>query len=301
MKKVLVTGASGFIGQHCLNLLANRGFQVHAVRHEHSTWNLPNVVWHQADLLSQLQTRELISEVHPSHLLHLAWYTEPASYRQSPRNLDWVGASLALLKSFAQHDGKRAVIAGSCAEYDWTNGWCSEDTTPLVPQGLYGACKHALQVISSAYAETIGLSLAWGRVFFLYGPGESPQRLVPSVIRSLLRGEMATCQHGRSSRDYIHVQDAAASFAALVDCDLQGPINIATGRAVLLGDLVRMIGQILDRNELLNIVEQSAKPERLVADVTRLHKNVGFSNSFDLRGGMEQTITRWKQQQELSR
>lgn len=297
MKKVLVTGAGGFIGHHCLDILSGRGYEVHAVElAPPPRGDSSGVVWHEADLLQPEQIARLIGDVMPSHLLHLAWYAEPDTYWSSVRNLHWVGASLALIEQFASRGGRRAVVAGTCAEYDWSSPPpCREGVTPILPRGVYGACKHALQVAASAYAAEAGLSLAWGRVFFLYGPGEKPQRLVPSVIRSLLAGEQAVCRHGQFLRDYVHVQDAAGAFAAVVDGEVTGPVNIATGTDVSLGRVVSLIGRGLGREDLVAISEEPGSPQRVAADVTRLRDEAGFVPALDIEAGLEQTIQWWKQ------
>jgi len=315
MKRVLVTGAGGFIGRQCLDILAERDFEVHAVELEIGDAPLfrsgnssqPNgcvrnrgaspISWHEADLLDEGRVAKLLADVKPSHLLHLAWYAKPGEYWTSPKNLHWVRASLALVEQFVASGGRRAVMAGTCAEYDWSGGLCIENETPLAPQGLYGACKHALQVAAGAYAAEVGLSLAWGRVFFLYGPGEKPQRLVPSIIRSLLRGQRATCKHGQFRRDYIHVRDAAGAFAAMVDCDVTGPVNIATGRAVSLGQVVAHIARTLDRNDLVDIIETPGGPELIAAAVARLKDEVGFSPALDIAAGLDQTIQWWTREE----
>src|SRR5215207_5082472 len=92
-------------------------------------------------------------------------------------------ASLALLRAFAAAGGRRAVVAGTSAEYDWhaVGRRCHERRTPLRPATLYGAAKHALHTAAAPYAEQVGFELAWGRVFFVYGPWEPEGRLVPSV------------------------------------------------------------------------------------------------------------------------
>src|SRR5712692_3556187 len=136
MTRILLTGASGFLGRHCLQQLAERGHEVHAISSKALRANqqlAPQVQWHRADLLDTAQTASLLSAVKPSHLLHLAWYTVPGKYWTSIENFNWVQASLNLLQLFAEHGGERVVMAGTCAEYDWTNGWCSEETTPLRP------------------------------------------------------------------------------------------------------------------------------------------------------------------------
>ena len=119
MIKTLVTGASGFIGRHSLPLLLKAGHEVHAVSLKKKNPCINGINWHQADLKNQTQTKRLIADIRPSHLLHFAWCTEPGSFWNDPKNNHWVQASLELLKNFQAHGGKRIVIAGTCAEYDW--------------------------------------------------------------------------------------------------------------------------------------------------------------------------------------
>ena len=93
-----------------------------------------------------------------------------------------------------------------------------------------------------------GISFAWGRIFFLHGPGEHPDRLVPSVTRALLAGEPARCTDGRQVRDFLHSSsDAAHAFAALLALRVEGPVNIASGRGCRSRELVGWIGDALGR------------------------------------------------------
>jgi nucleoside-diphosphate-sugar epimerase len=212
-------------------------------------------------------------------LLHFAWYAVPSRYWFAPENLQWVQASLALLQAFTQAGGQRVVMAGTCAEYDWNYGFCSEAITPLAPRTLYGVCKHALQMILSNFTRDNQLSSAWGRIFFLYGPHERPERLVPMVIRSLLRNEPARCSHGNQVRDFLHVQDVASAFVALLNSPVTGPVNIASGQAVRLKDLIYAIAAKIDQTQLVRlgaIPTLSDEPSFLVADVRRLHDEVGW-------------------------
>src|SRR5947208_3371918 len=149
MKRVLLTGASGFVGRHCLSSLLAQGYEVHAVssRKDAATATSPEVRWHRADLLDKKQTSELLSEVRPTHLLHCAWYAVPGKYWTASENLYWVEAGQHLLKAFSDEGGQRVVGVGSCAEYDWSDGHCSELTTQLKPATLYGQSKYAFQLL----------------------------------------------------------------------------------------------------------------------------------------------------------
>src|ERR1700683_1086925 len=119
MKRVLLTGASGFIGQPTINSLQRRGFEIYAISRKPIFETLPNVVWCEADLHDHSAIKELVSSIKASHLLHLAWYVEHGAYWASEENLKWVISSLNLVEAFMNHGGKRLVCAGTCAEYDW--------------------------------------------------------------------------------------------------------------------------------------------------------------------------------------
>ena len=297
MRKVLVTGATGFIGRHCLPLLLARGDRVHAVSSKTVPKTSDNICWHQADLLDPAQIAELIGSIQPSHLLHFAWFAVPKQYWTSLDNFRWVQGSLSLLQSFAQHGGERVVMAGTCAEYDWQYGYCSEQITPLLPATTYGICKHSLQSMLNAFASQTGISAAWGRIFFVYGPYEPPQRLVPAVVRSLLQDRPARCSHGKQIRDFLYVRDLADAFVALLGSSVAGSVNMASGNPVTLKDIIENVAAQLERPDLIRlgaIPPAANDPPLLVADVSRLTDEVGWQPRFSLDAGLAETISWWK-------
>jgi nucleoside-diphosphate-sugar epimerase len=296
-KKVLITGASGFVGRHCARILQADDYEVHAVSSQANAGLRSGVQWHQADLLREDSAAQLLREVRPSHLLHLAWFSVPGAYWTSTENISWVQASLNLLQLFRAAGGQRVAMAGTCAEYDWTEGYCSESITKLAPATLYGTCKHALRLMLEAYAGQTGLSAAWGRLFFLYGPHENPKRLVASVIRSLHKDEPALCSAGDQQRDFLYVEDAAAAFVALLKSDVSGPVNIASGKAIAIKDIVQQLGVMMNRQALVKLGAIPAPPDEpplLVADVERLQKEVGWQPRVDLKQGLATTIEWWQ-------
>jgi len=295
VKTVLVTGATGCVGRMVLPSLVERGWDVRALHSRSQPVDIPGVSWRQTNLLDAADMRRSVEDSRASHLLHLAWYIAPGKWASAPDNFDWVRASLDLVTAFRNAGGGRVVTAGSCLEYDWNAGVCSEDGTPCAPHTVYGTCKHALQLLTSAMVPIS----AWGRIFFLYGPHEHPDRLVSSVIRSILAGQPARTSHGRQVRDYLYAGDVADAFVKLLESDFTGPINVASGRAVALKDIVTRIGDLMGRPDLIQlgaIPAAATDTPLVVADTTRLQSTLSWTPSWDLDRGLTATIDWWRTQ-----
>lgn len=297
-RRVLLTGASGFLGRHVQPHLLARGFEVHALNFgDQKDWAAAGVEAYDCNLLTHEGASALMEQLRPTHLLHLAWTAEPGIYWETPDNLRWVAASLNLLLKFQECGGQRAVIAGSCAEYDWNYPVAHEAQTPLNPASLYGISKNALRAIAEKFAENSSISLGWGRLFFPYGPHEPKARLIPSVIRALLRGEPALCTHGRQVRDFIYIDDAAAALAALLDSSLTGPVNIASGEPRSLKEIVSAIAGEIGQPELIQLgaLEAPAREvEKFIADITRLKSELNFTPSTGMHAGLRASIDWWR-------
>src|SRR5580692_8947410 len=267
--RVLVSGAGGFIGRWSVPALLRSGYEVHAVLSGNANRDVPEQLRgarvHFADLLDESAAAALMSQVQPTHLLHFAWIATPGLYWNSAENFRWLAASEHLLRCFGAQGGRRVMMAGSCAEYDWSRvEVCDELRSPLANEGAaasaasgslspYAACKIALQAALTDFGRRQGVSTAWGRVFFQFGPHEHPDRLVPSVICNLLLNREAPCSHGRQIRSFLHVADVGEAFAAVLDSELEGPVNIGSDERVSLTDLVDRIGRQIGRSELLRL------------------------------------------------
>ncbi len=296
MEKVILTGANGFIGRQTLVSLLERNYEVHAVSNTEPTADLifENVIWHQANLLEKSEVEKLCRKIKATHLLHFAWYVEHGKFWNAPENKNWLDASIYLTEKFKLNGGKRIVIAGTCAEYEWgKDEILSEENTPLKSQNFYGECKLELQ---KSIAD-LEVSQAWGRIFFLFGEYEHPNRLISSVINSLLKNDAAECSHGGQIRDFMYVGDVADAFAALLDSNIQGAVNIGSGKPHTIKEIVLKTANILNRSEKVlfgKIPSPENEPKSIVADTNRLRNELNWREKHGVSKGLERTINYWK-------
>jgi len=301
MTRALVTGASGLIGTHAVAALVAHGYEVHGVARTPPKTSPPGVIWHSCDLLSDGAPEKLAAEVQATHLLHLAWVTEHGQFWAAEQNHDWQAASQRLIEAFQKNDGKRVVMAGSCAEYDWQqlgDGICREHETPLKPHTLYGQCKLEFSQWLEAFAAQTGLSQAWGRVFLLYGVGENESRLVPSIVLALSEGREAKCSSGVQVRDFMAARDVGWGFSALLMSDVEGAVNVATGEPHTIAEVATMLGEFSGHRELVRLgafPDRSDDPPVLVADASRLRNEVGFAPALGFREALKQAYEQIRQ------
>ena len=304
MKRVILTGATGYIGKRAIRHLLDNGFSVHAVTTKSlDDKTIKDLFWHRTNLLDPAATKALIETVRPTHLLHFAWYVEHGKFWNADENLDWLQASLYLAKTFVETGGKRMVTAGTCAEYDWTSkSPFKEYKTPWYSQTIYGASKIALSSTLEAYAKYYDFDFASGKYFSVYGEDESPNRLIPSVVRALIENKPAETSHGNQIRDFLFVEEIAKAFVALLESDVRGAVNIASGEGVRLKEIVREIAEIIGKPELLRIgalPSPQSEPPEIVADTTKLREEVGWRKEHNLKEGLAETVNYWKKYYEI--
>ncbi len=273
MKRVLLTGATGFLGRHILErLLAGGWCEVHAACRRPPADDLRSVRWHVADLRDPAAAALLVATVRPTHLLHAAWIATPGQYLHAAENLDWLAAGLALARAFGEQGGERFVGVGSSAEYAPDDAPCREDDTPIRPATLYGQSKAACWQAVHAAATHYGVSAAWGRVFLPYGPGDAPQRLIPSLVAALKEGRAIETSHGLQERDFVFVSDIAAMFSALLKSPASGAFNIGSGRGEAVRTVIERLADHFGGREGLRFGARPlapGEPMHLVADMSK--------------------------------
>lgn len=273
--RVLLTGANGFLGQYALDLLTKENIDVVAVGRTCPPGFSGNFI--QADLLV-VEAAQVVAQAQATHLIHMAWYTEHGKYWASPLNLRWVEATVRLVEAFCSAGGRKVVMAGTCAEYDGSIGYCREDDSLISPSTFYGIAKDASRRLTEATCAMSSVPLAWGRIFFPYGRGEDERRLIPSLIK-VFKGQSAPFGvNAGAYRDFLHAEDIARGLVQLIRTNSEGAYNISSGEPTRISDLVRLIANVFgaDPKIVLNLTTaRPGEPKMVVGDNQKL-KETGW-------------------------
>lgn len=281
--KVLLTGASGFLGRHVLECLHRQRIATLAIGRRPPSAGL-GADFIAVDLLDAPDLDDICQAAGATHLLHLAWYAEHGQYWTSPLNLRWTDATVRLVEAFCRAGGRQVVVAGTCAEYDWSYGYCREDTTPLNPATLYGAAKDATRRLIVAVCDQAQVPCAWGRIFLPFGDGEAFARLIPSLI-AVFRGLREPFGvNADAYRDFLHASEVAEGFMTLCRTEASGAYNISSGQPTQIGELVRALARRYDADPQAVLVlgtNRIGEPPLLVGESLKL-RGLGWRPSASL-------------------
>ncbi|WP_019833300.1 NAD-dependent epimerase/dehydratase family protein [Sphingomonas sp. PR090111-T3T-6A] len=290
MNRVLVTGANGFVGSATIAPLRALGCEIHCIGR--TMPDAPDILFHPLDLLTE-DPMDHLRAIAPTHLLHAAWHGDRASIWNAPENTLWIDATLRLLRAFARSGGRRAVLAGSAAEYSWRQPYLDEQCTPLEPVTAYGQAKRDLFLAISG-GEFSGLSIGWGRLFWLFGPGDKADKLLCHVIDALAEGRPVRCTAGHQVRPFIYIEDAARALIALLFSRVEGAVNIALEEVASIQTVAMTAARYLGAPQSISFGEREMRqgePDELRASVDRLRREVGFLPRYSIAEGVHRTVS----------
>lgn len=290
MTKVLVTGATGAVGGHVIKCLLAANKNIVALSHNRQLeMSHPQLQSYQLDLWDQRAVTEFIRHHKADQLIHLAWEATPGQFWHSSHNFNWVAASSHLLREFVDAGGKRAVLAGTCAEYKWELTPLDETVSPLNPTTIYSASKVAFHTLAKAICQDI--SLAWGRVFFPYSPDEDKKRLVRYIADRVKAGQAPKIGVPDRAIDLIHIEDVALIFAKLADSSVEGPVNICSGQATLPYEVCRLFAELCGNKDMVaqfnDLTKVTTPTTSVLGRIDKLQTVLPISDFKTLKKGFE--------------
>jgi nucleoside-diphosphate-sugar epimerase len=296
--KLIVSGAGGFIGGHVVRAALERGHRVVALVRRGSTRDRLAPLGDRVQVATPAledpaEMAMLFREHEPDAAVHLAWYARPGDYLSSSENLDSLKSTLSFLDGALTNGCRRLVAVGTCLEYA-DSGELRDEPHPTDPKSLYASCKLAAWLAGRARARQFGASLAWARLFHVYGPNEHPGRLIPSVATALRAGQPFAASPGLQVRDPIHVADVASALVTLTECGEHGAYNVCLGKPVTLRGTLQTLADIERRPDLLRFGDRpygAEEPMFLVGNPRRL-RALGWEPRYeDLRAGLADTLS----------
>ena len=287
MKKIIVTGITGSIGQYIVTPLKELGFDVYGIGTRNISTKDFNYI--NLNINDHEKIKKVFHDIKPEYLIHLAWDLSKG-YFHSNTNFDMLTSSINILKYFKDNNGKKAIYIGTYAEYSF-------DTIPakehdrLNPITVYAKCKQYLKDIAELYCQSNSIDFCWARIFNTYGENDNNTRLFPYIINSLKNNEKVSINHSQLEKDYIYAGDVARILSLIIDSNINGIINVCSGKGLKLKDLAIIIAEKFGKVNLLELKELSTnEPLKTIGDNSRIVNELKFTNYTDINKIIDKLI-----------
>ncbi|MEE2785867.1 MAG: SDR family NAD(P)-dependent oxidoreductase [Myxococcota bacterium] len=307
-KRVLVTGAAGFIGSHLCETLTQAGASVRALTHYSSRCDFGNLEYLSAANRQQLDiVRGDVTDEHMvrsvvegcTHVFHLAALIGiPYSYL-APKHYAHVNVlgTLAVLEACKKVGVERLVHTSTSETYGSAQYTPIDEQHPLVGQSPYSASKIGADKIAESYFLSFGLPVATIRPFNTYGPRQSPRAIIPTICSQLLAGKREIVLGSLTPRrDLNYVTDTCAGFMKAAEDDrwVGRVTNVGTGKSISIGELAQLIISLSGRAATVTTKEERIRPEKsavqeLLCDAT-LARATGWSPQVSLEEGLSRVL-----------
>jgi len=298
MLRILLAGATGFVGSHVTRYLLARNCDIAVLmRSQSNPWRIVDVLSRlhviRGDLAEVSTIADDICAFAPDVTVHLAWSGVGNRYRNDPQQVTNLYSSLSLLDVIHAAGCRSWVGLGSQAEYGIYNHAISEEMSTN-PVTVYGVTKFCTCLLTQRLCDLYDMRFVWLRLFSAYGPADDSGWMIPYVILALLRGERPRLTRGEQRWDYLFVEDVAkAIYRVAAKSDLQGIFNLGSGEAHTVCSIVERIRKLIDPDLPLGFGEVPYRPNQIMhlqADISRLREATGWAPQVGLDEGLQRTV-----------
>ena len=236
MKKILITGSTGFVGTSLIKFFLFKKYKIFALTRK--KLKNPSIRYIKADIFDHKKIDKIFKKIKPNYLIHLAWEANPNKYQSSKKNFKWLHSSLNLYLNFCKYGGSRALITGSCAEYDFNKYFLRENFVKKVDYTRYSLCKETFLHHASKISTLFGTKLVWARLFWIYGENQKKGRLIPDLIYAAKNKKKIFIKNPNSFINLLNVHDVSVALFKTFESKLTGIINIADKKNSKVIDIV---------------------------------------------------------------
>ncbi len=317
-KKVLVTGADGFIGGHLVERLLEENCQVKAFVYYNSfnSWGwldtfskdtLSKIEIFASDIRDPNGVRKAIKDV--QIVFHLAALIGiPFSYQSPDSYIDTnIKGTLNILSASNDYDIEKVLVTSTSEVYGTAQYAPIDESHPFQGQSPYSASKIGADRISESFYRSFGTPVAIARPFNTYGPRQSARAIIPTIITQLLNGkEEISLGSLHPTRDLNYVSDVCEGFLAIAKCDetIGKEINIGSGKDISIGDLAKLLIEIINPSARIVSEDLRKRPdnsevEQLLCDNGLIKQLTKWEPKVSLRDGLEKTIEWFKDKENL--
>jgi len=283
MKKILVTGATGFIGNYVITELLNGPYQIIASsssisKAKQSTWfgKVDFIPFNFSDLNTSINYYRHFHS--PELMIHLAWEGLP-NYTSDFHLKEHLPKQEALLQNLIENGLKDLTVTGTCLEYGMQEGKLDE-SMPAKPSNPYAIAKNTLRENLESLQSSQSFSLKWVRLFYMYGKGQNPNSLLSQLDQALERGDTSfNMSKGEQVRDYLPVEKVAEYIVKIALQDkVTGIINCSSGSPIKVKTFVENYLHDKGKNIELNLgyyPYTTYEPMEFWGDNSKLKKIIG--------------------------